>query len=250
MIQESLQTKARQALHASGSAEWGTPMEVIASARALMGGIDLDPASSSVFQKNVQAKRFFSIEDDALQRSWESKTVFLNPPGGHPEEVVGGAVCLDAGKLPNGDLFMLVEAPNFKRRKIASKRLGERNQIWSKGDVGTLVFESSESLTKLFWSKLLAEYDAGRVEQAVFLAFSLEALANCQDEGIGRFPMCVPRKRLQFLNEDGTAKKQPTHANAVVYLPPQFENRIDVKIRFLASFGDLGAVYAPVEGNP
>ena len=59
--------------------EWYTPSVLIEPARECMGGIDLDPASSEVAQKVVQAAAFFTAADDGLAHPWRGR-VFLNPP--------------------------------------------------------------------------------------------------------------------------------------------------------------------------
>jgi hypothetical protein len=61
-----------------------------------------------------------------------------------------------------------------------------------------------ESLTGLFWQKLMEERDAGHVSHAIFLAFSLEALSMTQKYHVTTmlsFPLCVPQTRLRFLTE-------------------------------------------------
>jgi len=63
----------------SGDDEWYTPAKYIDLARGVMGEIDLDPASCEQGQQNVQAKKFFTQEDDGLEQYWEGR-VWMNPP--------------------------------------------------------------------------------------------------------------------------------------------------------------------------
>ena len=63
----------------TGEIEWYTPPEYLERVRAVLGGIDLDPASSKVAQKTVKAKRHFTKVEDALKREWHGRT-FMNPP--------------------------------------------------------------------------------------------------------------------------------------------------------------------------
>jgi hypothetical protein len=66
--------------------ESGTPPEVIAYARYVMGDIDLDPASSLFWNHHlVKAKRYFTKEEDGLVQPWSGR-IFLNPPGTPDEE--------------------------------------------------------------------------------------------------------------------------------------------------------------------
>lgn len=60
---------------------WFTPSKYIESVRVGLGGeITLDPFSSKEANQVVKAKKFYTEEDDAFIQSWETNTVFMNPP--------------------------------------------------------------------------------------------------------------------------------------------------------------------------
>lgn len=73
-------------VYSSESAEWYTPGEYIALVRAVLGGIDLDPASCELANKTVKATRYFSREDDGLNREWVADRLWCNPPYGRVGE--------------------------------------------------------------------------------------------------------------------------------------------------------------------
>jgi ParB family chromosome partitioning protein len=74
------------AIHSSASVEHYTPAHVVELARAVMGVIDLDPASCEKAQRTVKAGSYIALPHDGLALTWgqpdRPSCVFLNPPGG------------------------------------------------------------------------------------------------------------------------------------------------------------------------
>jgi hypothetical protein len=71
-------------IHRSQSNEWYTPAPYITSARSVMGGIDVDPASNPLANKTINAATFYSADDNGLGRPWRGR-VWLNPPWGREQ---------------------------------------------------------------------------------------------------------------------------------------------------------------------
>lgn len=205
--------RAQLAKHSSASVEHYTPADIIERARAVMGGIDLDPASSAVANaKLVKATAYLDAEANGYLRGWKGR-VWLNPPGGK----------CDPDGLP--------------LRQVK----GHKGYFYADGSRCTRPAQSSASA---WWHKLVTEYRAGRVTEACFLGFSLEILQTSQTRigstAAGVFSLCFVAKRIAFLKVDGdelVSGDAPPHANVIVYIGEE-------KMAFERAFASLGTCRA------
>lgn len=170
--------------HSSETNEHYTRPDTVALVRAVLGDIDLDPASSAEANKVIRAREYFTSRTNGLDREWGGR-VFLNPPGGQ---------------------LGLSKKAKEANPQLAARIAAERLQ-WG-----------TRSRSVAWWRKLATEFQARRVSSAIFIGFSLEILQTSQEmEGATfatpfDFTFCIPRTRLRF---DGNS---PTHANVIVYL--------------------------------
>jgi len=193
--------------HSSLTFEHPTPLDVIGMARATMGGIDLDPASTEEFNGRVRATRIYTSLEDGLSMPWGTGRplrVFVNPPGGSLTLTKKQEEGLDA-----------TFAVGPYREQLASEAAR-----WK-----------TRSRAVAWWRKLMEEHMKGAVVEAVFIGFTLEILRATQGEpqwqSAMEYPFCVPSQRLKFAGD------QPTHANVIVYVGPGVG-------RFRAAFRELG----------
>jgi phage N-6-adenine-methyltransferase len=76
----------------TGEMEWFTPTVYVEKARRVLGQLDLDPASCALAQEVIQARHFYTVDDDGLAQDWRG-AVWLNPP------YAGALIAAFAGKL-------------------------------------------------------------------------------------------------------------------------------------------------------
>jgi phage N-6-adenine-methyltransferase len=85
----------------SGNNEWYSPPEIVEAARRVLGGFDLDPASSDIANERVRAETYFTAYDNGLLQRWPVGRIWMNPPYAQPligqfaarfaEEIRGGS---------------------------------------------------------------------------------------------------------------------------------------------------------------
>lgn len=86
------------------------------------------------------------------------------------------------------------------------------------------------------WRRLVDEWCSQRVDQAIWVGFSVEQLAQLANEHHHPldFSWCVPRKRIAFTRHDGYTGS-PSHSNYICALG------VDHNL-FESAFGDLGRI--------
>ncbi len=221
--------------HSTENNEFATPLWLVNAGRYVLGGIDLDPASSHFVNQDVKASKIYTVaENGLLQPRWEGRT-FLNPPGG----LVDGS-----GRAV------------YRKTKL-------RHGCDRTGACGLPPGHSHEDVCSsqvVWWRALCKQWQLGHVTAAFFVGFSLELLQACQEGDEGPhpldFPHCIPKKRIKFdlITPDGerVSGKQPTHSNVLVLLPPiepakyrilgLREARSKTTFRFLEAMKDVGYV--------
>lgn len=100
----------------------------------------------------------------------------------------------------------------------------------------------------LWWATLVARYNAGWVDEAIFTVFNLELFRYAQRwPGISHpldFPYCMPKDRIDFhapgeAPESSEPQGMPGHPNAVIYLWPK-RNTWEAYQRFQKAFSPIG----------
>jgi hypothetical protein len=102
----------------------------------------------------------------------------------------------------------------------------------------------NKSQSRLFWEKLMSHHETGLMTDAIFMAFSAEALQYTQasPKAITDFTFCVPDKRIRFIHPDGRSES-PSHANVIVYVP----GTVDATDSFIQTFQDVGGMCRPAK---
>lgn len=187
-------------------ADYATPPAICQAINALLGGVDLDPATSVEFNAfGVQAKRIHTIDDNGLDQKWEGK-VYLNPPGG-------------------------------KTRPRASAWWDKLVQHYKAGDVPAAVYMNF-ALDSFQWSQAKERIPILTFPTAVFA----ERIAFYRHEQIVEYD----KKKYSVPTSPIIEAKSPNRPCAITWLPPVGADiDLNFKM-FCSVLGDLGFKCYPV----
>lgn len=176
--------------------EYYTPPEWTAAAREVMGGIDLDPASCEFANQWIGATHIFTKKTDGLQQEWHGR-VWMNHPF-HRGETACKAKC----------------------KKLTCQRRGHHITEDIPGNADWI-------------NKLLTEYQAGRVTEAVIICYC--SSSETWFKPLLQQPQCFPDGRVHYIGEDGKKVQGNTKGSVITYFGPNVA-------KFAEVFGKLGEV--------
>lgn len=195
-----------------------TPPHVLDMVREVFGGtIHLDPASSAVANERVGAKTFWTqptyevvgrmecdgapirhyVDWGALSRPWEAENAFVNPPFGTPD-----SAC-----------------------KPGCTKVRCRKRGWHTHTALPGMRHWTDHLTQ--------QHENGALGEAIIITFASTSEGWFQP--LMPYPVCLPRKRINYLLPDGTVYRGVTKGSCLHYIGS------DVA-RFAATFSRLGTI--------
>jgi hypothetical protein len=195
--------------HSSITDQHFTPPEVTEAAKKVMGGIALDPASSSQANLLVGADRIYTEADNGLDQRWQAKSVFLNPPGGKTNNRSNQQIWFN--KLYEAWQLGDVDQAIYLGFQLSILRLCP--QIWQKA---LPVVVPSDRLA--FWTSpdaLLDSASQGKADQCMRKIAAVDRhVERCIQEG-------------KYIDTPETClvpSMAPSHDQVIVYLPPRSSN--------------------------
>ncbi len=183
----------------SGNFEYYTPGQFTDAAREVMGGIDLDPASSYIANQRIKAKKIFTKEDSGLMNIWNGR-VWMNHP------------------------FSKGEKKCHKNRGRCKKQTCK--------DRGYHIDIDLPGNTQ--WIKrIIAEYEKGHVTEAIMICYA--STSETWFKPLLSYIQCFIAGRVDYYDPEGNQIKGCPKGSVITYLGKNTEK---FKKEFL-QFGDV-----------
>ena len=182
--------------------EWISNRDMIDSAHLLMGGIDLDPASSAKANEYVNAKHFFTPKDDGLNEQEWFGNVYVFPP--------------------KHSYFWHHMSQRWKMTRGLSPTLTSSYSIW--------------------WRIMKHKWLKGEIEQGIYFANAPDMFMYCQDifdHPVCVF-RTRPSLRQHFIHT-GELKTRTTCTSFAVFLQPK-KNISEATEHFVELYGEMGRI--------
>ncbi len=198
----------------SGVTDYWTPQPIVDAARWLMGGIDLDVASSAAANERVRAARYFAAPafvvvdewagvavreyapSEALTCDWHDR-VFMNHP-------------FSPGDSPC--------RPGCRKKRCADRRWHTLTPLPGNAD----------------WIRYyVAQFQAGHITQGVNICFAATGATWFQP--LLRYPQCFISPRVNYDRPDGKTATGATKESVVTYLGDDLS-------RFAEAFEQFGEI--------
>lgn len=149
----------------SGKFEYFTPPEIVEAARAVMGSIDLDPASTRKANRWIKAGTIYTLKQDGLKQNWFGN-VWMNHPFSRKNnpiwinkllhEYVNGAVsqaiCITYASTSEAwfrDLMDFAQCFLYPRTNYCDEK-GKKKRGVTKGSVVTYLGNDMKKFIKAF----------------------------------------------------------------------------------------------------
>lgn len=152
-----------------------------------------------------------------------------------PDDIVTAARAVFGGAIDLDPASHLEANARIRARRIYTVKDDGLSKRWR----GRVYLNPPPGLVGNFWLKLMAEYHAGHISEAIWIGYSLEQIQTLQNLERNDFlpieyATCYPRKRIAFI--ENAAKRlarirklraagkliktysQPSHGNYITYL--------------------------------
>lgn len=148
-----------------------TNYDLVAAAHGLLGGIDLDVASSKVANEYVEAKEFFTPSDDGLNCQQWYGSVYLFPP--------------------SGAYFYEKKTQRWKMTRSSSPSLTSSHAVWFRKLYNSWL--AQEIKQGLFFTNCpdMIRYDQRIFDFPICILRTAPILVKHTSEGIGRHKTCT-----------------------------------------------------------